>query len=82
MASVDKTITNAYYEIEIDPVQQLPLSINMVILSGTKGSTESKDKKIIGGKHVAFHFKYEMSSFGKLKKITIPAEAQKVLAKS
>jgi len=79
---VDKTITNAYYEIEIDPVQQLPLSINMVILSGTKGSTESKDKKITGGKHVAFHFKYEMSSFGKLKKITIPPDAQKVLAKS
>ena len=82
MSSVDKTITNAYYEIEIDPAQQLPLNINMVILSGTKGSTESKDKKILGGRHVAFHFKYEMSSFGKLKKIVIPAEAQKVLAKS
>lgn len=82
MASVDKTITNAHYEIEIDPVQQLPLSINMVILTGTRGSTESKDKKITGGRHVAFHFKYEMSSFGKLKKITIPAEAQKVLARS
>jgi len=79
---VDKTITNAYYEIEIDPAKQIPLSINMVILTGTRGETESKDKKIIGGRHVAFHFKYEMSSFGKLKKIVIPPEAQKVLARS
>ncbi len=82
MSSVDKSITNAYYEIDIDPSTQLPVSIKVVILTGAKGATETKGKKIIGGKHVAFHFVYELSDFGKLKKPVIPPEAQKVLARS
>lgn len=82
MSSVDKTITNAYYEIEIDPATKLPVSINMVILTGQRGETETKDKKITGGKHVAFHFRYDLSSFGKLKRPTIPADAQKLLARN
>jgi hypothetical protein len=79
---VDKTITNAHYEIEIDPATKLPVRIAMVILTGTRGSTESKDKKIVGGKHVAFHFDYRLSDFGKLKRPAIPPEAQRLLARS
>ncbi len=83
MSSVDKTTTNAYYEIDIDPATHLPVSIKVVILTGTKGTgTETKGKKIIGGKHVAFHFDYDLSEFGKLKKPAIPPEAQKLLARS
>ena len=81
MSSVDKTITNAFYEIEIDHKTQLPKSIQVLILTGTRGSTEAKEKKITGGKHVAFHFRYDLSQFGKLKKPKLPSDAQKLLAK-
>ena len=81
MSGLDKTTTNAYYEIEIDPSTQLPRSVKLLVLTGRRGETETKDKKIVGGKHVAFHFVYELSHFGKLKKPSIPSEAQKVLAK-
>ena len=82
MSGLDKTITNAYYEVEIDPATKLPVSITMVILTGTKAGTESKGKQITGGRHVAFHFKYELSDFGKVDKPQIPLEAQRLLAKS
>jgi len=74
-------MTNAYYRIQLNPKTNLPTSIRVVILTGTRDGTESKDKKITGGKHVAFHFEYELTEFGKLKKPVIPAEAQKLLAK-
>ena len=79
---MDKTVTNASYEIEIDPETQLPVSIKVLILTGARGQTEAVGKKIVGGNHVAFHFRYELSQFGKLKKPTIPPEAQRLLAKS
>ena len=74
-------MTNAFYEIEIDNKTSLPKNIRMVVTTGTKGETEKKGEKITGGRHVAFHFDYELSSFGKLKKPTIPEDAQKLLAK-
>ncbi len=79
---MDKTITNAYYDIEIDPETKLPVSIHVVILTGSKGGTEAKGKKILGGEHVAFHFKYELSRFGKIKKPVIPPAAWRLLARS
>lgn len=81
MSSVDKTITNAYYEIDIDPANHYPVNVKVVILTGTRSGTETKGKTIIGGKHAAFHFTYDLSDFGKLKKPNIPAEAQKLLAR-
>ena len=82
MSTVDKTITNAYYEIEIEPVTKVPVTVHVVILTGAKGQTEAKGRQITGGKHVVFHLTYEMSSFGKLPKPKIPPAAQRVLAKS
>jgi len=79
---VDKTITNSWYEIEIDPATQLPVSIHVAILTASKGGTEAKDKKIVGGEHVAFHFRYELSNFGKVEKPAVPPEAVKLLSKS
>ena len=58
---MDKTITNSWYDIEIDPATQLPVSIRAVILTGSRGGTESMGKKITGGEHVAFHFTYKLS---------------------
>ncbi len=81
MSSLDKSITNAWYEIEIEPSTQLPVSIKMTVLAGQKGGTETKGKKITGGKHVAFHFLYTLSDFGKLKMPAIPPEARGLLAK-
>ncbi len=82
LSKVDKTITNAAYEIEIDPATQLPVSIKFDLLTAQKGGeTEAKGRKITGGKHVAFHFIYDLSDFGKLTKPTIPPEAMKLLAK-
>ena len=74
-------MTNAFYEIEIDHKTSLPKTIRLVVLTGTRVETEMKGDKVAGGRHVAFHFNYELSSFGKLKAPTIPADAQKLLAK-
>ena len=82
MSSLDKTLANSYYEIEIDPKTQLPVAINMLVLTGTRGATETKGKKITGGKHVAFHFQYRLTDFGKVEKLEVPPEAQKLLAKN
>jgi hypothetical protein len=81
LSGLDKTITNAYYVIDLDRKSGLPRSIQMVVLTGSKGETEAKDKKITGGKHVSFRFDYKLSEFGKLKKPAIPTEAQRLLAK-
>lgn len=78
---MDKTLTNAYYEIEIDPSTLLPVSMYMVVLTGSRGGTETKGKQIVGGTHVAFLFQYELSDFGKLEKPQIPLAAQKLLTK-
>jgi hypothetical protein len=37
-------------------------------------------KQIVGGKHVAFHFEYRLSDFGKVERIKIPPEAERLLA--
>jgi len=77
---VDKTLTNAYYEIEIDHTRGLPVHLRIVILTGTKGTnTEANGMKITGGKHVAFHYDYDLSDFEKLQPPKIPAEAWKQL---
>ncbi len=82
MSSLDKRITNAWYEIEIEPSTQLPVSIKMVVLAGQRAETETdKKKNITGGKHVAFHFRYSLSDYGKVKIPAVPPDAKKLLAK-
>jgi len=81
VSGLDKSIANAWYEIEIEPSTQLPVRITMVVLTGTRGGTEAKKSRIVGGRHVAFHFTYTLSDFGKLKRPAIPPEAQRLLAK-
>jgi len=81
LSGLDKRLTNSYYLIDINRKTGLPRSIQMVILTASKGETESKDRKITGGKHVAFRFDYKLSEYGKLKKPAIPTEAQRLLAK-
>ncbi len=81
MSGADKTLTNAFYEIEIDPETQLPVRIKVTALTGRKGQTRAKGKKIIGGQHAAFHFEWKLSDFGEVEKPEMPREASKVLAK-
>lgn len=82
MSSLDKSLTNACYEIEIDPETQLPVRIKVLLLAAIRGETESdKTKRIVGGRHVAFHFEYTLSDFGKVEKPQIPFEAMRLLAK-
>jgi len=79
---VDKTRTNAYYDIEIDHSLELPVKIKVLILTGTRGtSTETSGGKITGGRHVAFHFTYELSDFGKIEAPKIPPDAMRLLAR-
>ena len=80
MSRLDKSITNAYYKIEIDPKTTLPKSVRLTVLTGRKGSTDAKNKKIVGGEHVAFHFEYRFSKYGKQKQPDIPKAAKKLLA--
>ena len=60
-------MTNAYYDIEIDPETVMPVKLTLTVLTGQKGETLTKGKKIVGGKHVAFHFEYDLTGFGKTK---------------
>jgi hypothetical protein len=77
---VDKTVTNAYYDVEIDPRTSLPVSIRLTVLTGKKGATEEKNGKIVGGDHVAFHFEYSLTEFDKPEVPDIPDDAMKLLA--
>ena len=77
---MDKTLTNAYYEFDIDEKTLLPKRIRMTVLAGSKGTTEKKGKKIVGGEHVAFHFTYSLKDYGKIKKLEIPREAARLIA--
>ena len=68
-------MTNAFYEIEIDPETSLPIRIKVTALTGRKGN------RIVGGEHAAFHFEYKLSDFGKVEAPKMPRNAQRVLAK-
>ena len=74
-------MTNAFYEIEIDPATSLPIRIKVTALTGRKGKTRRKGSRIIGGAHAAFHFAYKLSDFGKVEAPKMPRSAQRVLAK-
>ena len=69
MSGLDKTITNANYEIDLDQKTGLPKKIRVVLLTGRKGETDVEKKKIVGGRHVAFHFEYTLSDFGEAEKL-------------
>jgi hypothetical protein len=79
---LDKTLTNAYYEIEIDPETVRPVKISLVVLTGKRGDTVTKGQKIVGGQHVAFHFDYALSGFDEGSPPTIPPEASRLLTKN
>lgn len=80
MSRADKTATNVTYDFEIDPRTQLPVKMKVLLLTGQKGATITKDDKIVGGDHVAFHFEYDLADFNKTK-VKVPGEALKVLRK-
>ena len=77
---MDKRLTNAYYEFDLDEKTLLPKRIRMTVLAGSKGTTEKKGAKIVGGEHVAFHFTYWLKDYGKVEKPEIPREAMELLA--
>jgi len=83
LSRLDKSLTNASYEIEIDPATRLPVRLKVLLLAAIKGSTETdKAKRITGGKHLSFHFEYSLGEFGKIEKPKIPPEAQRLLSKA
>lgn len=43
-------------------------------------SIDKATKKIVGGKHVAFHFDFSFSDYHKLEPPQVPKEAQKLIA--
>ena len=79
MSRADKTATNASYDIEIDPETLLPVKLRVLLLTGQKGTTITKNGKIVGGDHVAFYFDYALSEFDTAK-IEMPRDAQTALA--
>ena len=81
MSRVDKTITNAFYEITFDTKTNLPKNIRLTVLTGRRGATEKEGQKIKGGEHVAFHFEYSFSDYNKILPPQIPVEAQRLLRK-
>ncbi len=81
MSRVDKTITNAYYEFDIDEKTMLPKRIRVTVMTGRRGLTEKKAGRIVGGEHVVFRFSYSLRNFGKVDDLKIPTEAGKLLTK-
>ena len=81
MSRLDKRMTNAFYEIEIDPKTELPKTIGITILTGRRGETKFENKRIVGGRHVVFRFEYSLSGFGEAEDLEIPRAARKLLAK-
>jgi hypothetical protein len=79
---LDRSLTNAWYEIEIDPATQLPVRLKVVLLAAIRGETEyDRAKRITGGNHIAFHFEYRLGDFGEVEKPQIPIQAMRLLAK-
>lgn len=76
---MDKRLTNAYYEFDIDEKTLLPKRIRMTILAGRRGATEKKGRRIVGGEHVAFHFTYYFKDYDEVEKLEIPREAHRLL---
>ena len=74
-------MTNAFYEIEIDPATSLPIRIKVTALTGRKGKTRRKGSRIVGGEHAAFHFEYKLSDFGKVDAPKMRRSAQRLFAK-
>ena len=82
MSGLDKTTTNARYEIEFDTKTHLPRKIRVTLLTGRKGETEvNKKGQIVGGDHVAFHFEYTLEGYGEAEAVDVPRAASKLLAK-
>ncbi len=77
---MDKTLTNAIYDIEIDEKTYLPTKIRVLVMAGTRDGTEREGRKIVGGKHVAMHFTYDLKDFGEIEKPEIPKPAAKLIA--
>ena len=80
MSRADKTATNAYYDVDIDPETVLPVKIRVLLLTGQKGRTITKNNRIVDGDHVAFYFNYDLADFNKTK-VDMPISARKALAK-
>ncbi len=74
---MDKTRTQAIYEIDVDLATNLPKSIKMIILTGVRGADE--DKPIGSQEHVAFHFDYNLKDYGKVAAFEVPIPARKLL---
>ncbi|MCI0651768.1 MAG: hypothetical protein L0Z55_07780 [Planctomycetes bacterium] len=79
MARVDKTSTNAYYEIDLDTKSNLPTSIKFVVLTGVKSTKDENGKKSESEEHVAFKFNYNLGLWDSVEKFSVPPAAKKVL---
>ena len=80
MSRADKTATNATYDIEIDPETLLPVKVRVLLLTGQKGATITKNGKIVGGDHVAFYFDYKLGDFNTAT-VNLPRDARTALRK-
>ena len=65
---------------EIDPETLFPVKVRVLLLTGQKGATITKNGKIVGGDHVAFYFDYALSEFNTTE-VKMPADARRALAK-
>ena len=83
MSRADKTVTRCAFDIDIDPVTQLPRSIHMTVLTGVRGATSEaeKGKRSFeeGIEHVAFHFNYKIDTTPEIVKFEIPRPAVKLM---
>lgn len=74
---MDKTRSQAIFEIDVDLATNLPKSIKMIVLTGVRGGDD--DKAIGNQEHVAFHFDYNLKDYGKVAAFEVPKQAQKLL---
>ena len=80
LSRVDKTTTRSYLEIKFNPETFDVSEMNLVVLTGVKGTGDSKDKKRLENEeHVAFHFNYEISGIDEVAAFAVPFKARKLM---
>ena len=81
MSRLDKTVTEGFIEIDLDDEHQLPKTMRLVLLAGTKGQgkeagEKSKDEN---AEHVAFHYNYTLGEWGQIERLAPPKDAVKLI---
>ena len=79
LSRVDKTVSRSVLEITINHDTGLPEKIEIVLLTGVKGTDGKDDRRLEDEEHVAIHFNYALGAINEVASFDIPAPARKIM---